>query len=1117
MLSLAGVAAAGLAWAVLLFGVAVLGERHADLFRRRAATVYALSLAVYCTSWTFYGTVAQAARWGWSVPPTFIGTIILFALGFPFLQRLAELARAQNSTSIADLIASRFGKSSSLAAWITGVAVLGMVPYIALQLKAVAMSYAMLTARTAEQAESAWQDVALWVAVLMAAFAMLFGTRRASATEHNRGLVLAMGFESLFKLAAMAAVGVYAVFVLNQGPTELIARAQTLPPVMEGGGWLALVLLGALAMFTLPHQFHIGVVELADTRHLRTARWLFPLYLLLIAAPTLPLAWAGQLALGDRVPADLYVLGLPLARESQALALFTFLGGLSAATGMVIMATITLSIMVVNHWLAPWVLRDAVAAAPRDLRGVVLTQRRIAIALIVILAYGYSRALGGSDALGEIGALSFSALAQLAPAVIAAVYAPQLPRRAVQGGLLIGAATWVYLLLLPQLAHGGAIAGFSLDSLGAWAPDRVLGLGGWDRSTRAVLLSLAANVLAMLVLSRHARRDEPPSLSPIRVGDLKALAARFLSELHVRRVFDDRGDDTVMADASLVARVEHELAAVVGAASSRLLIDAARRGGGGELETMAALVGEVTEAARFGQAVLEAALENMSQGISVVDGDLRLVAWNRRYAELFNYPAHLLVVGTPVEELVRYNAEQGLLGPGDREQLVRKRIDYMRARTPYVTERHFADGTVVEIRGNPMPRGGFVATFTDVTAFRRAESALKRVNETLEQRVGERTAESEAARLEAERANRAKSRFLAAVTHDLMQPLNAAHLFTHALSQQLRHAQYREAVEHIDGALVSAETLLAGLLDISRLDAGGMAPRISRFPVRELLSHLASEFRVLASEREIVLRDVASSAWVESDPHLLRRVLQNFLSNAVRYSERGRVLLGCRHRGDTLSIEVWDTGPGIAEADREVIFEEFRRLPSTPGGAGLGLGLAIADRVARLLRHPIELRSVVGRGTVFAVRVPRVPAQANVSGEGERASVPATPMSTVVVVDNDAAVLKGMEALLSGWRCQVLPARDLDEARARVAQGAPDLLILDYHLDAQRTGLDVLAALRADGVETPAIFVTADHSQAVREAVQTAGAHLLQKPLRPLALKSLMSRLLTAKPSARLA
>ncbi|MBN8225324.1 MAG: hypothetical protein J0L89_10980 [Xanthomonadales bacterium] len=355
MLNLWLVALAGLLWLALMFGTALYGERRPALLARHWNHVYALSLAVHCTSWTFYGTVTQAARYGWPLPPTFVGAILFYALAVAFMVRLVRLARETNATSLADLIATRLGRDAWLAATVTAVAALGLIPYIALQLKAVTMSFATLTG-SATDAGPFWRDGALYVALAMALFAMLFGTRRASAAEHNRGLVLAMAFESVFKLAAMLALGAFVWFGLDALP------AGTPPPRPQASptsGFLPLVLLGALAMFILPHQFHVGVVECRDERDVRTARWLFPLYLLLIAAPTLPLAHAGSALLGGAVPSDMYALALPFAQGREGVALFAFLGGLSAATGMVVVSTLTLSLMIGNHWFAPGLLRGA--------------------------------------------------------------------------------------------------------------------------------------------------------------------------------------------------------------------------------------------------------------------------------------------------------------------------------------------------------------------------------------------------------------------------------------------------------------------------------------------------------------------------------------------------------------------------------------------------------------------------------------------------------------------------------------------------------------------------------------------------------------------------------------
>jgi len=599
-----------------------------------------------------------------------------------------------------------------------------------------------------------------------------------------------------------------------------------------------------------------------------------------------------------------------------------------------------------------------------------------------------------------------------------------------------------------------------------------------------------------------------PVAAPRRVH--RGLDARTLRDAGLRFLPRERVEG-LLADAPVEgavpagteARLERELAAVLGSASARVLLDAARRERG-DLDTVAAIVGEASRDLRFNQRVLEAALENMSQGISVVDAQLRLVAWNRRYAELFGFPESLLQVGKPISELAAW-ALQRLPPKRDPERALQRRLAHMRAGTPHLTERIFPDGSIVEIRGNPMPGGGFVATFTDVTAFREAEHGLLQANETLEQRVVERTAAAESARREAERANDAKGRFLAAIGHDLLQPLHAAHLFTDALAQQVP-GPARESVRQVRGALDSTTGLLTDLLDLSRLEAGGLDPQPRDFALADVLEPLASEFRVLAAERGLAFDYVPTRAWVHSDPQLLRRVLQNFLANAVRYTTRGRVLLGVRREGDALRIEVHDTGPGIDAATRAVLFDEFRRGASA-AGQGLGLGLAIADRIARLLRAPIGLRSRPGKGTVFSLAERRVAGP--VAAPAGPTPRPGLAGTRVLVVDNEPAAREGLRQLLEGMGCRVAMASDRTGALARA--DAADLWLLDYHLDHGDTGVGVHAALAERHGARPAVILSADAGVDVRAAVHEAGLPLLMKPLKPLALKSVLDRLMAAR------
>ncbi|HZW17176.1 MAG TPA: PAS-domain containing protein, partial [Luteimonas sp.] len=512
-------------------------------------------------------------------------------------------------------------------------------------------------------------------------------------------------------------------------------------------------------------------------------------------------------------------------------------------------------------------------------------------------------------------------------------------------------------------------------------------------------------------------------------------------------------------------------------------------------------------------------LEHLPQGVSVVDAQLRLVAWNSRYSEIFQYPPELLQVGRPIEDLLRHNARRGWLGRGDTHDAVQRRLDYLRSGGAYQQERERPDGTVLEIRGNPLPGGGFVTSYTDITSYTAAARELRTLATTLQRRVEDSTRDLREAKLEAERANRYKGRFVAAAVHDLLQPLNAARMLAGALHDRLRGASDRELVDRIAAALDAQDELLSDLLELSRLETGALQPNLADVPLSPLLDDLAGQFAVLARPRGLSLRRVDTRAVVRSDPVLLRRMLQNLLSNALQYTGSGGVLLGCRRDGDHLRIEVLDTGVGIPADKHAAIFEEFRRLDNgvERDRRNAGLGLSIVDRIARLLGHRLELRSQPGRGSVFSLRVPRVAAAAPPPAT---AAAPASdsPLrgSRIWVVDDDRDGALAMHTLLQGWGCEVTMAHDAAALLALChAQPPPDLLLLDYQLG-DAVGPDLLPACRQHwGRLPPVVVVSALRDEALRGQVAAIGLRLLTKPVAPAALRALLSQLLLAARGAR--
>jgi Na+/proline symporter/nitrogen-specific signal transduction histidine kinase len=616
MLSAWFVALLATAYLALLFAVARFGDARADAGKSIiSANVYALSLAVYCTSWTFYGSVGRATSGGLSFLTIYLGpTLMLLFVGV--IIKMIRISKAQRITSIADFIASRYGKSQLLAGMVTVIAVIGIVPYIALQLKAVAASVDVLLEHSGSTVELWGIDLTFLIAVVLALFSILFGTRHLDATERHEGMVAAVAFESVVKLLAFIAVGLFVTYGMFGGLGDLFQRAAASPELGRllqldsgrAGTWTALILLSGLAILFLPRQFQIIVVENVDESHLKRAVWLFPLYLLLINIFVLPLAIGGLLHFGGQGGnPDTFVLTLPLSRGAEALALLAFIGGLSAATGMVIVETIALSTMVCNDLVMPWMLRSSWLHAEnrQDLSGLLIGIRRVAIALILLLGYIYFRAAGEAYALVGIGLISFAAVAQFAPAIFGGMYWKQGTRAGAVAGLLAGFVVWLYTLLLPSFAKSGWVAsGFveqGLFGIGWLKAQALFGLRGMDEISHSLWWSLLANIGFYVVVSLNSRPDaveasqaerfvdvfrfdrQNPEASLWRgkasLEDLVALLERFLGAPRTKQQLAvyarARGAGNwrnLPADAQFVQFAEAELAGAIGSASARVMV-----------------------------------------------------------------------------------------------------------------------------------------------------------------------------------------------------------------------------------------------------------------------------------------------------------------------------------------------------------------------------------------------------------------------------------------------------------------------------------------------------------------------------------------------------------------
>lgn len=1112
MLAEPAVLALSLAYLGLLFAVAYFGDRHQRAWSGSATiapTVYGLSLAIYCTSWTFYGAVGRASISGIDFILIYTGPVLVVTAGYPLLAKLVRVAKRHNVTSIADFLASRYGKSRMIAVTATLFATIGVLPYIALQLQAVSATFRAIaepTPWTDGRAGVIHTDTSLMVAGLMAVFTILFGVRNVQASEQHRGIMLAMAFESVVKLVALLIVGPFVLFILFDGPSDLWRRLVDQPAVLdrvsrEGSPltWVVTTLLSGMAFLCLPRQFHAAVVEHGHPASLRTARWLFPAYLVLINLFVLPIAAAGLLLLGPRVSADLYVLQLPLSHGEGWLSALVFIGGLSAATSMVVVACMALSAMIGNELLMPYVLRRQggwEAGGQRQMGPLVVFVRRAAVVLILLAGYAYERVISGYLPLASIGLISFAAVSNFAPGLVLGLYWRRAHRYGVVTGLAGGFVVWLYALLLPSLrtTPGGPVA-----PLRDWLPAPLASL---DPVGQGFVVAILVNTLLLVGVSLAVRArgadaeqadafvlgaepERPVRPAPAdaqRLAELRELLARFVGPERAERAL---GSGPLSMQAAL-AQTERVLSGTLGAASARVIVGAFGRRGRLLTRSARALIDEASEAIRYNYDILRNSLDHVGMGIAAFDKEGRLEISNERFAALLPLDHALL-----------------------------RRPD-----APLTHEVATPDGLVVELRLDPLPDGGFVATCNDVTArvrtaeaLRDSDRQLRRAAETLEQRVVERTAELEASRAEAEAANLGKTRFIAAASHDLLQPLHAARLFTAAL---IDRDPDNDLGGKIDASLGAVESLLDALLDISKLDAGAFKPEKRPFVLQPLFESLATAFAPVAARHDVDLVIVRTRAFVDTDPAFLRRILQNLLSNALRYGRvegrPHRVLLGCRREGDSLRIEVKDNGPGIPSDKQQIIFDEFVRLQNDDAllreERGLGLGLAIVDRIARMLELPVKLSSAPGLGSTFSVTVPLAPAVAAMSLPS--AAAPPAPAlelgSFVLCIDNEARVREAMATLLTGWGCEVVIAASQAEALERVAEAGrlPDLVLADLHLDGEE-GLEVVAALRHRWERAvPAALVTADRDPTLRLRARSRQVELLHKPIKPAALRALL-------------
>ncbi len=903
----------------ILFAIAYYGDKRADAGRSIIANpyVYALSMAVYCTAWTLYGSVGRAAQTGLGFLPIYLGPTLMAALWWFVLRKIIRISKSNRITSIADFIASRYGKSGLLGGLVTVIAVVGVVPYIALQLKAVTSSFDLLwrnpgLAETLRQSSvDTSANTAFYVAMLLAAFAILFGTRHLDVTEHHEGLVAAIAFESVVKLFAFLAVGLFVTYGVYNGFTDIVTRAAAKPELMAlftiGTGndgytnWASLLFLSMMAILFLPRQFQMAVVENVDETHLNKAIWLFPLYLLAINLFVLPIAFGGLLHFPDgAVDADTFVITVPMAEGQIGLALLVFLGGFSAAASMVIVETVALSTMVSNDLIMPLLLRlrPVRVTEQGDLGRLLLAIRRVSIVAILLLGYLYFRLIGQSSSLVSIGLISFAAVAQFAPAILGGIYWKGGTRLGALSGLVGGFLLWGYTLPLPSLAEAGGLPmGFVETGLGGihlLRPYALLGLHGLDPISHSLFWSMVVNLglyVTVSLVGRQSVREHGQATIFVDVatygsgGDqlllwrgtatvvsLHDLLVRFLGEARSQRALTtyarQRGLDLATiaeADAELVQHAERLLAGSIGAASARVAIASVVKEEALSMHEVMRMLDETSQIIAYSHQLEQRSqqLEEKSLALEAASTELRTA--NERLQELDRMKDDF--ISTVTHEL----------------------------RTPLTSIRAFSE-----------------------------------------------------------------------ILHD---------------NPQLDLSQRTNFLEIILKESERLTRLINQVLDLAKLESGaaewvGEAVDLAAL-IQDVLASTSGLLQDKGVQLQIALPDATPPIFVDRDR--ITQVLLNLFSNAIKFCQTGsgeiRVAME-RHNGQ-VQVRVTDNGPGISLQEQAVIFDKFRQVSESAAGKpqGTGLGLPISMQIITHYGGDLWVESEPGNGATFCFTLPLLEAE----------------------------------------------------------------------------------------------------------------------------------------------
>lgn len=969
-----------LGYLLLLFAVAYYAERKEKTGRSVVNNpyIYSLSLAVYCTSWTFYGSVGKAATSGLSFLTIYLGPTIMAALWLVVLKKIVRIAKVNRITTLSDFIGSRYGKSLSLSSLVTIVAVIGITPYIGLQIKAIITTFTIISGETTGSAAAG-----LFITLILGVFAIIFGARRLDSSERHGGLVFAIAFESIVKLIAFVLVGVYVTYTLFNGFADIFDRIKdtehsVLLFLGSGTGtgypeWFALTFLSMMAIMFLPRQFQMAVVENYDESHIAKAAWLFPLYLFIINIFVLPIAFGGLLTGGTDKMADYFVLTLPWNHGNRYLSLLAFLGGFSAATGMVIVEALALSTMVMNSIIMPALINFH--DAPK-FPAVVLNIKRLVILGIVYLGYIFATSIGEFYSLVEIGLKSFEAVSLFAPALFLGLYWKKGTRAGAVAGLIAGFAVWFYTLLIPALVKAGIVT--EVGIIGVLINSEILnpnslfgiqGLGKWGNSLFWSMLINLVFYVGVSTFTKQSKEEEIQALifvesyegvkelahgSSYTVTDIEDILAQYIGRIEAREVTQDflstkskKGDEITSKDLfELRDEAEKVLSGAIGSSMAAIIFEDKLVLTEKERGELSESMRHITESLRLSRQELAEANRNLAYlkefseniiesapaGIVTLDSFLKVKYWNKEME---------MITGIKKPDASNKSITH-LLPWITREILLQDEQKEMEVQTPSLQ--------FFKINISPFkdPSGGYVVILEDVTEKKEIEDKLFQTSKLAS--IGKLTA---------------------GISHEIGNPLASISSLVQELGSLKMEAEEDivftgESLKTINNHIERIVKIVRSLGDFARISSA--EKRLTN--IAEILDHTINLVRYDKRFKNIrLVTEIGDIPPLEVNPDKIQQVFLNLILNAVdAMPDGGRLDVSMERRDSSVEVVFSDSGTGIDEAALDRIFDPF--FTTKAPGKGTGLGLSICYGIIREHNGTIAVKSRKGEGTTFVIRLP---------------------------------------------------------------------------------------------------------------------------------------------------